>query len=181
MRTCTWLELGLGLVLVVEFQPLVFVSFNFEIFSGKFIFLVEPTAKVSRQLRPLNCTCTRNKSTNTTKHIVDEVQSNYKCSREVKGQMKRLCFLNQNGHSFVPTTYRSQSTANIGPILSTGRLTASRMITKLLSPGLGMPAAPMETNVQINLKVNGEWDVVVCSRDEILRYNKKERSETGKK
>ena len=49
-------------------------------------------------------------------------------------------------------TYKSQSTANIGPILSMGSPTASNTITKLLSPGLGIPAAPIDTTVQISLK-----------------------------
>ena len=49
-------------------------------------------------------------------------------------------------------TYNNQSTANIGPILSMGSPTASKTITKLLSPGLGIPAAPIDTTVQMNLK-----------------------------
>ena len=49
-------------------------------------------------------------------------------------------------------TYKNQSTTNIGPILSIGSPTASNTITKLVSPGLGIPAAPIDTTVQISLK-----------------------------
>ena len=61
-------------------------------------------------------------------------------------------FCNQNNFYSIKYSHISKLTAIIGPILSTGSPTASRTITRFVIPGPGIPAAPIETNVLINLK-----------------------------
>ena len=60
--------------------------------------------------------------------------------------------ISHNTYMSSVSTYKSHSTTSIGPILSIGSPTASKIITKFEIPALGIPAAPIDTTVQMNLE-----------------------------